>query len=73
MLLKRTDIQLGELLIADYDVYSMNIKKVQKGWLYIVADLNGYEFNGIWIICVKTGVKLHSNARYFLKSDNFCP
>ena len=73
MKLKRSDIQLGELLIGDYSVSLTLTRQIQKNYLYVVVDPIGQSDNGIWIVCVQTGEKFHANARYFRKTDNFCP
>tara|TARA_Y100000034_G_C6830973_1_gene375065 strand:+ start:685 stop:903 length:219 start_codon:yes stop_codon:yes gene_type:complete len=70
MELKRSDVKIGELLKGIYNVtLAMKQHSVHVGNLYVVTDLNGIGHNGIWVICVKTGKRFHSNTRYFKKTD----
>jgi len=70
MELRRADINLGELLKAIYNVSDLEDRQlIKENNLYVVADLNGYGLNGIWLVCIETGTRFHSNARYFKKTD----
>ena len=69
MELKRTDVTVGELLKGIYNVtLAMKRHNIHVDSLYVVSSLDGIGHNGIWVICVETGVKFHSNARYFKKT-----
>ena len=71
MQLEKNDVKVGDLLKGICNVSKHEVNNfIQDDCLYVVADLNGYGFNSIWVINLKTGEKIHANARYFLKTDN---
>ena len=70
-MLKRKDIQVGDLLIGFKNESPRKHPIV--GTLYIVVDRMGYGANGIFIMEVRTGNYFHSHTRCFRKTDNFCP
>ena len=71
MKLKRKDVKVGDLLKGICNVSKHKVNNfIQYNCFYVVADLNGYGFNSIWVVCVKTGEKFHANTRYFSKTDN---
>jgi hypothetical protein len=69
MKLKRIDVKLGELLKGITNV-SLNGTVIKDNQLYIVVNpMCWLANNAIEVVCVKTGEKLHANARYFKKTD----
>ena len=71
-MLERKDLKIGDLLVAISKGTSPR-KHPIVGTLYIVVGRMGYGTNGIFVMEVETGNKYHSHARYYKKTDNFCP
>jgi len=70
-MLERKDVKIGDLLIG---LENGSLRKHPiVGTLYIVVGRLGYGANGIFVMEVKSGNKFHSHARWFKKTDNFCP
>ena len=70
MKLKRKDVKVGDLLKGICNVCKHEVNNfIQDDCFYVVADPIGLSDNGIWVINLKTGEKIHANARYFLKTD----
>tara|TARA_R100000458_G_C8247969_1_gene225461 strand:+ start:488 stop:706 length:219 start_codon:yes stop_codon:yes gene_type:complete len=70
MQLKRKDVKVGDLLKGICNVSRHEVNNfIQDDCFYVVVDPIGLSDNGIWIINLKTGEKIHANARYFLKTD----
>lgn len=70
-MLERKDVKVGDLLIGIYDGGLR--KHPILGTLYLVRKLEGYGKNGIYVIEVKTGRKIHCETRWFKKADKNCP
>ena len=69
MKLKQKDVKVGDLLKGICNISLADYNLIHYDCLYIVSDTTGLSDNGIWVICVKTGDRIHANARYFLKTD----
>jgi len=70
-MLKRKDIKVGDLLVG---LENGSLRKHPTvGTLYIVIEPIGYGANGIYVMEVETGRKIHSHSRWFKKTDKNCP